>query len=94
MINIFKKGIRRQIILPMIVTMISSVLIIYSFLIYHNEKNIINSSVIFAKSNIAQYLTLRQYYTDKIVNPAMQHSNLKVDLFWIIIPKPYLYPQL
>lgn len=81
MIYIFKKGIRRQIILPMIVTMICSVAIIYSFLIYKNEKNIINSSVIFAKGNIEQYLTLREYYTHKVVNPAMQYSNLEIDMF-------------
>jgi len=80
MVHLFKKGIRQQIILPMIIATITAVVIIYSFLIYKNEKNIIDASVVFAKSNIAQYLTLRKYYTNKIVNTVQNHSELKIDI--------------
>lgn len=77
--HLFKKGIRQQIILPMIITTICAVLIIYSFLIYKNEKNIVDASFLFAKSNIEQYLTLRKYYTNKIVDTVQNYSQLEID---------------
>ena len=92
MINIFKKGIRRQIILPMIITMISSMIIIYAFLIHKNETNIINSSVIFAKNNIEQYLTLRQYYSSNIVDKIRTYTDLEVNLLLDDNPKSIPLP--
>ena len=80
MTNFFKKGIRRQIILPMLVTMVFAMILIYTFLIYKNEKNIINSSVIFAKSNIEQYLTIRKYYSSNVIDKVLTYSDLDVDV--------------
>ena len=74
-------GIKLQIILPMVITLICSLATTYYFLIHNNEKNIINSSILYAKSNIAQYLTLREYYTREVIDVAQQHSNLEVDIF-------------
>ncbi|OUR72422.1 hypothetical protein A9Q76_03745 [Arcobacter sp. 31_11_sub10_T18] len=80
MIKLFNEGIRRQIIAPMIVTMICAMIIIYSFLIYKNESNIIDSSVVFAKNNIEQYLTIRKYYTSNVINKILKYSDLEVNI--------------
>ena len=75
------EGIRRQILLPMIITLVISLITVYSFLIYYNEKNIIESSVIYAKSNIKQYITLKEYYTQRIIGLVQEKSNVEVDIF-------------
>ncbi|NQY93157.1 MAG: DUF3365 domain-containing protein [Campylobacteraceae bacterium] len=80
MIKLFNKGIRRQIMAPMIITMMCAMIIIYSFLIYKNESNIIDSSVVFAKNNIDQYLTIRQYYTSNVINKVLKYSDLEVNI--------------
>ncbi len=80
MIKLFNEGIRRQIIAPMIVTMLCAMIIIYSFLIYKNESNIIDSSVVFAKNNIEQYLTIRKYYTSNVINKILKYSDLEVNI--------------
>jgi len=64
----------------MLVTMVFAMILIYTFLIYKNEKNIINSSVIFAKSNIEQYLTIRKYYSSNVIDKVLTYSDLDVDV--------------
>jgi len=78
--KLFNEGIRRQIIAPMIVTMLFAMIIIYSFLIYKNESNIIDSSVVFAKNNIEQYLTIRKYYTSNVIKKILKYSDLEVNI--------------
>jgi len=80
LIKLFNKGIRRQILAPMILTMICAMGIIYSFLIYKNENNIIDASVVFAKNNIDQYLTIRKYYTSNVINKVLKYSDLEVNI--------------
>jgi len=66
--------------------------IIYSFLIYKNESNIIDSSVVFAKNNIDQYLTIRKYYTSNVIDKVLKYSDLEVNVELINNPKSIPLP--
>jgi len=74
------KRIKSKVILPLIIALLIAFVAIYSFLIYSNEKNIIDSSVVYAKNNIQQYLSLRKYYTQRVVGLIKEKSDLKVDI--------------
>ena len=72
--------IRYKVILPMVITLVLSLIFMYVFLLYSNEKTIVESSVKYAKNNISQYLILRKYYTQKVIGLVQEKSNLEVDI--------------
>ncbi|NQY95093.1 MAG: DUF3365 domain-containing protein, partial [Campylobacteraceae bacterium] len=73
-----KGGIKRQVLIPMVIVLSIAVVIIYTFLNYKNEDNIVKSAVIFAEDNIKQFILIRKYYAQKIVPVVKNHSSIKI----------------
>lgn len=79
--NFFKtKSIKEQLLLPITITIVLIAVIIYNFLIYKNEQNLVNSTVTFAKNGLNQYKYLRQYYNHEVIEVLQKHSNAKIDV--------------
>ena len=73
-------SIKNQIFIPIITVFIIVSIAIYFFISFQVKQNIIDQSIINAKSTVQQYKTLRKYYASNIVGVVKKNSQGKVKI--------------
>ena len=73
-------SIKKQIFIPIIFIFVIVSIGIYSFISSQVKQNIIDQSIISAKSTVQQYKTLRKYYASNVVGVVKKNSNGKVKI--------------